>query len=383
MTLEDLHSNDELRNREFPITRHKIYLGHAGVCPLPRRIHDAVAAYTEKCMRSDQELVLPHGWLHETRRLIADFMGAKPDEIAFVGPTSLALSFIAEGLKVRRNQNVLIYQDDYPSNVYPWMAMVDRGVEVRFLNTREFGCIRARDVLGQVDENTRMVALASCHFLAGYRIDLNAIGRQLRERGILFCIDGIQTLGAFPTDLEFVDFLAADSHKWLLGPCGAGVMFVRKEVQEQLRPTAHGWHNLRCPNYVAQEELEYKPDARRYEAGSHNLMGVVALRACFELLKEIGLQRISCDLTAKRQFLLTALREKGYTVLASDAPPENSGGITTFYKSGMDLAELHQTLEAKSVVASLRGDRKGQKYIRFSPHFYNTAAELDRTVALL
>src|SRR5262245_21246698 len=112
---------------------------------------------------------------------------------------------VAEGLSFRKNQNVLIYQEDYPSNVYPWMTLSDRGVEVRLLNIREYGIVRARDVIGQVDENTRIVALSSCHFLRSYRIDLDEIGQFLRSRGILFCVDAIQTLGSFATSLKYVD----------------------------------------------------------------------------------------------------------------------------------------------------------------------------------
>src|SRR3989449_8355852 len=146
------------------------------------------------------------------------------------------LSFFASGLRFRKGDNVLIYFDDYPSNVYPWMALAQQGVEVRLMNTRGLGMIRPIDVIGQVDENTRLVALASCHFISGYRIDFEAIGKSLRERNILFCLDAIQTVGAFPTSVEHVDMLAADAHKWLLGPCGAGLMFVRRSLQEQLTP---------------------------------------------------------------------------------------------------------------------------------------------------
>src|SRR5204863_5017030 len=129
---------------------------------------------------------------------------------------------------------ILIYFDDYPSNVYPWMALADQGVEVRLMNTRGLGVIRAKDVLGQVDENTALVALASCHFISGYRMDFPAIGKALHERNILFCLDAIQTLGAFPTTVEHVDYLAADAHKWLLGPCGAGLLYVRRDHQDGL-----------------------------------------------------------------------------------------------------------------------------------------------------
>jgi cysteine desulfurase / selenocysteine lyase len=378
VTIQELHANEELRRTEFPIAREKVYLAHAGVCPLPRRVQAAINGYLEGCTRADQEFVMPPAWLRETRQLAADFLGIKLEELAFVGPTSLGLSFVAHGLQFKKNQNVLIYHDDYPSNVYPWMTLADRGVEVRLLNIREFGCIRARDVLGQIDENTRLVALASCHFLSGYRIDVDEIGRNLRQRGILFCLDAIQTLGAFPTSLRYVDFAAADSHKWLLGPCAAGLFYVRREVQGELEPTTQGWHNVRSPNFVAQDELVYKPDARRYEAGTHNLLGIVGLRAGIELLAEVGVENIGRELLRKRAWLITALQKKGCTVLQASAPPENSGPMITFFRANQSMPDLHAKLANEGIVTSLRADRRNQSYLRLAPHFYNTDAELER-----
>jgi cysteine desulfurase / selenocysteine lyase len=383
MTIEQLHTDEEFRRHEFPIARQKIYLGHAGVCPLPRRVQQSISEYADGCTLADQEFVMPAAWLRETRQLTADFLGVKLEEVAFVGPTSLGLSFVAHGLRFRKNQNVVVYHDDYPSNVYPWMTLADRGVEVRFLNIRELGCIRPRDVLGQVDENTRLVALASCHFLAGYRIDLDEIGRGLRERGILFCLDAIQTLGAFETSLRYVDFAAADAHKWLLGPCGSGIFYVRREVQDELEPVAQGWHNVRCPNFVTQDDVIYKSDARRYEAGTHNLLGVVGLRAGIELLTEVGVNDISRELLRKRSWLIPALQQKGYSVQQASTPPQNAGGMITFHRADASMAELHAKLEQNGVVVSLRADRKNQQYLRFAPHFYNTDAEMHRVLALL
>ena len=383
MTLSELLTNEDLRQHEFPVAREKIYLAHAGVCPLPRRVAEATRSYAELCTQGDQEALLPEQQILHTRQLAARMLNAQPEEIALVGPTSLALSFIASGLSFRKGDNILVYFDDYPSNVYPWMALAQKGVQVRLLNVRELGRIRLVDVIGQVDENTRLVALASCHFVSGYRIDLPAIGQALRTRNIPFCIDGIQTLGAFPTTVEHADFLAADAHKWLLGPCAAGVMYVRKSMQEQLRPPVYGWHNVRCPNYVAQEKLTYPPDARRYEAGSPNLLGLVGLHAALELLLEIGLENISAELLRKRAWLVPALQAKGYTVLQADAPPANASGIVTFHKPGADLPAVHQKLTEANIITSLRADRSGQKYIRLSPHFYNTDAELHRVLELL
>src|SRR5438874_6288542 len=206
MTSSEILSDEALRQHEFPVAREKIFLAHAGVAPLPRRVADAVRDYAELCTQGDQETLLPAQQMQHSRALAARLLNARPDEIAFVGPTSLALSFIAAGLPWRKNDNVLIYFDDYPANVYPWMALAERGVEVRFLSTSEPGRLRPLEVIGQVDEQTRLVALASCHFVSGYRIDLNAIGQALHERNILFCVDAIQTLGAFPTTVEHIDF---------------------------------------------------------------------------------------------------------------------------------------------------------------------------------
>jgi len=383
MTLPEILSNEELRHHEFPVTREKIFLAHAGVCPLPRRVFDAIQTYARECTAADQEEVLPESQIRKTRQLAATLLGAQMEEIALVGPTSLGLSFVASGLSFRKGDNILVYFEDYPSNVYPWMALAERGVQVRLIQTKELGRIRIQDVLGQADEQTRLVALASCHFLSGYRIDLEAIGKALHARNILFCVDGIQTLGAFATTVEHVDFLAADAHKWLLGPCAAGIFFVRKSMHEKLRPPVYGWHNVRCPNYVAQEQLAFPPDGRRYEAGSANLLGLVGLHAAMELLLEIRIEAISTELQRKRAWLIPALQAKGYTVLQSDAPAANSGSIVSFFKPGADLPALHQRLIEQNVVTSLRADRSGQRYIRLSPHFYNTDAELQRVLEFL
>jgi cysteine desulfurase/selenocysteine lyase len=383
MTIQELHSNEELRQHEFPVTRKTIFFGHAGVCPLPRRVAEAMNRYNDQCTLGDQEESLSPEFFASIREKACRLMKAKPEEIAFVGPTSLALSFIAGGLKFRRTDNVLIYQDDYPSNVYPWMTLAQRGVQVRYLNVKQLGQIRLNDIKGQIDENTRLVALASCHFLAGYRIDVDAIGKFLRERGILFCVDAIQTLGAFPINAANVDFLAADAHKWLLGPCAAGLMYVRREVQDQLLPTTHGWHNIRCPNYVAQEQLNYKPDARRYEAGTANLTGLAGLGAALDLLLEIGIENIAAELLRKRAWIVPALQAKGYEVLQANTAPENQGGMISFHKPGTDLTAQHQKLKEANILTSLRGDRTGRKLLRISPHFYNTDAEIEKMVAQL
>jgi cysteine desulfurase/selenocysteine lyase len=382
MTLTEVLTNEELRRSEFPVANTKAFFAHAGVCPLPQRVAEAVAQCAGQGTRGDQEAFML-GRLDDARKLTARLLNCQSEEVALVGPTSLALSFIASGLSFRKGDNILIYHDDYPSNVYPWMALAARGVQVRLLNTRGLGVIRPVDVMGQVDENTRLVALASCHFISGYRLNHAAIGKFLRERGILFCVDGIQTLGAWPTTVEYVDFLAADAHKWLLGPCAAGILYVRRELQDKLNPPIYGWHNVRSPNFVAQEIIEFRNDARKFEAGTHNLLGLTGLIAAMQLALEIGVDNIAAELARKRAWFVSELKTKPFEILNPKPEPENASGITTIFQPGKNLTPVHNNLTEAGIVTSLRADRKGQQYIRFSPHFYNTDEELQRALDLL
>ena len=382
MTLTDILTNEELRQHEFPVAKNKIFLGHAGVCPLPRRVAQAMNDCANEATLGDQEAFVMHR-LEDARKTGAKLLNCQPEEVSLVGPTSLGLSFVAAGLKFRKGDNILIYHDDYPSNVYPWMALAAQGVQVRLLNIRTLGAVRTVDVMGQVDENTKLVALASCHFISGHRLDHEAIGKFLHERNILFCLDAIQTLGAFPTTVEHVDFLAADAHKWLLGPCGAGILYVRRELQAKLNPPIYGWHNVRSPNFVAQDKIEFRSGAAKFEAGTHNLIGLIGLIAAMELALEIGVDNIAVELARKRARLVPVLQAKGFSVLNPEPKLENTGGITSIFQPGKDLAPLHKKLTDAGVIASLRNDRKGQNYLRFSPHFYNTDAELQRVLELL
>jgi cysteine desulfurase/selenocysteine lyase len=382
MTLPEILSNEELRRHEFPVAKNKIFLAHAGVCPLPRRVAQAMIDCASGGTLGDQEAFVMHR-IADARKTGAQLLNCQPDEVSLVGPTSLALSLVAAGLNFRKSDNILIYHDDYPSNVYPWLALADKGVKVRLLNIRNLGAIRKIDVMGQVDEDTKLVALASNHFISGHRLEHDAIGKFLRERGILFCLDAIQTLGAFPTTVEHVDFLAADSHKWLLGPCGAGLLYVKKDLQEKLNPPIYGWHNVRNPDFVAQEKIEFRRGAAKFEAGTHNLVGLAGLIAAMELALEIGVENIAAELRRKRAWLVPALQAKGFAVLNAGPKPENASGITSFFAPGKNLAELNQKLADAGVIASLRTDRKGQNYLRISPHFYSTDAELQRVLELL
>lgn len=380
MNLPELQQDEALRVREFPVSGEKVYLAHAGVSPVPACVERAVASAVSAAARDDQEEGLSM-LLRQTRTRASELLGADPGEVALIGPTTTGISAVAAGLDWQAGDEVLIYQDDFPVNVYPWKALESRGVTVRRLSTPTLGEITPELVVEQLAAKTRLVALASCHFVSGYRIDHDAIGRLLRERDVLFCLDAIQTLGAFPTTVEHVDFLAADAHKWLLGPCAAGVFYVRRDLQDRLAPQAFGWNNVRCPNYVARETMNLRSDARRYEAGSFNVLGIAGLNAALGLLLEVGIAAIAADLTAKRTGLAAALQAKGYEVFFPEG--QQTGGITSCWREGTDMKAVGERLAAENIIASVRGDRAGRDYLRFSPHFYNTSCDLDLALELL
>ena len=380
MNLPELQQDEALRCREFPVSGDKVYLAHAGVSPVPACVERAVASAVSAAARDDQEEGLST-LLRQTRARASELLGADPGEVALIGPTTTGISAVAAGLDWQEGDEVLIYQGDFPVNVYPWQALESQGVTVRRLSTHALGEITPELVVEQLTAKTRLVALASCHFVSGYRIDHDAIGRLLRERDVLFCLDAIQTLGAFPTTVEHVDFLAADAHKWLLGPCAAGVFYVRRDLQDRLAPQAFGWNNVRCPNYVAQETMNLRSDARRYEAGSFNILGIAGLNAALGLLLEVGIDAIAADLTAKRTGLAAALQAKGYEVFFPEG--QQTGGITSCWREGTDMKAVGERLAAENIIASVRGDRAGRDYLRFSPHFYNTSSDLDLALELL
>jgi selenocysteine lyase/cysteine desulfurase len=386
MTIDELHSNEELRRHEFPVARSKIFLAHSSASPFPRRVAEAIRDFTLQGSEAAQDSPFPPARLRRTRELAARLIGAEPEEIAFLGPTALALSVAAAGLPLRKGDNILIYFDDYPANVYPWLALAEKGVQVRLMNVRELGKIRPVDVMGQVDEQTRLVALATNHYLAGFRPDLETIGQYLRERNILFGVDAIQSLGAFPLSARHFDFMASGAQKWLLSPCGAGIFYVRRSLQEVLVPKIYGCNNVRSPGLVAQEKMVFPTDGRRYEVGTGNWLGLAGMQAALELLLEVGVDNIAAELLRKRAWLVPALQQKGWTVLQADAPPLNASGIISFYRAGAepaDLAALFKKLRDAGIEMSMREDRTGRQHLRISAHFYNTDDELQRTLELL
>ena len=354
---------EEERLRSFPVARKRIFLGHAGVTALPSCAAEAMKGYVNSSSEDQQEFGGVLKEIELTRRDSAALLGAEASEIALLGPTSLGLSLFANGIDWKNGDEVVIYGDDYPANVYPWLNLQSRGVVIRWLETETLGKITPDCIEASLTPSTRLVALASCHFQTGWRIDVPAIGALLRKRGILFSLDAIQTLGAFPTPATEVDFLSADAHKWLLGPLAAGIVYVAKERFNECRPTLLG--------------------GRRYEPGVLNVAGIYGMRASINLIRERGIEVVSSLILERRDQLETGLASLGFDFLSPRSTEPLRSGILTTRHPGKDPSKLYADLEKASISASYRRTRDHGFWLRFSPHFYNTRAEIDRVLDVL
>jgi len=386
MKLESIVNDESTRRAMFPVAAKEIYLAHAGVAPITAAARDAIRRFADD--GAEQLPESPWVWqqFKDCRKLAGDLIGATEHEIALVGPTSFGLNLVAQGLDWNAGDQVIYYEDDYPANVYAWMELRRRGVEpvpIRTDSLAGLGAITWDAIEPLLTDRTKLVSLATCNFLSGYRLDYAEIGRRLRERGILFCLDAIQTLGAFAMDVEHVDFLAADSHKWMLGPTGAGIFYVRRQLQDTLRPAVLGAWNVTSPKFIAQREIAFEAGGRRYESGALNAPGNVGMAASMRLLLDVGIDAIADRLIELHRGFLENLRPLGYERYLSDMPDDAVTGIVTVRHPSVDMPAMFERLRDAGVTASLRHDRAGEALLRFSPHFYNTAEELGRVIDIL
>jgi len=363
-----------IREAEFPVAREWAYFDHAAVAPIPRRAAEAVRLWAED--QAAHGLVRWGDWgakVEDLRAGLADWISAEPDEIAFVANTTHGIGLVAEGFPWRAGDNVVIPADEYPSNVYPWMNLADRGVEARLVPARE-DRILVDDLAAAMDDRTRLLAVSHVEFASGFRNDLDALGALCRSRGVAFFVDAIQGVGPLVLDVARtpVDFAAADGHKWLLGPEGAGFLYVRREWIDRLRPLGVGWHSVTGSFSAPGLDFTLKPNAQRWEGGSCNMPGLQGFAASMTLLREIGREALSRRLLDRADAVRRAVSDAGWRVLGPPRPQERSA-IVTARADGVDPDAAATLLRERKVVASCRRGR-----LRFSPHLYTDERDLGR-----
>ncbi len=360
---------------QFPVTGRLIYLNHAAVAPLCRPAAEAMQGLARD--------VLEYGSLHYgqwvdvyegLRVSAARLIGAGRDEIALVKNTSEGIATVAMGLDWRPGDRVVAFREEFPANLYPWRKLEAKGVRVDVLSVY--------DPLERINEATsgaRLLAISFVQYISGFRANLQAIGEICRRHDCFFLVDAIQGLGAFPLDVNegHIDALAADGHKWMLGPEGCGILYVRKDRLDSIEPAEFGWTNVAHYNDYASEDLALRPDAGRYECGTLNTIGCFGLKASIEFLLEVGVGEVGAAVQSLGDRLARGVVGKGYE-LACERTPDNGAGIVSFRRADVDPRLVAKRLMDAGVLAA---SRRG--WVRAAPHFYISPEEIDHALNVL
>jgi len=372
---------DPLEARSLiPLSSHYIHMNHAGVAPMSRR----AAAAVEQVVEGSLNRPYRDHWAQEeadrVRGLVARLINCSSDSVALTRSTAHGMSLLAQGLAWRQGDNVVGAHGEYPANVYPWMALASRGVELRQARPVE-GRISPELVLSLVDERTRVVALSHVQFWNGFRLDTETIGAECRKRGIVFAIDVMQSAGALCIDTGRmpIDFCAAGAGKWLMGPPGIGFCFCVPELLERLQPAIVGVCSVVGFDRYFDYDLTLAPSARRFEESVVSLLDTAAFGAALELLLEVGAEAIERRVLDLSTRLAEGLAGRGYEIVEPwPRTRAESSGIVSFRKRGAGPQEALRDLTAAHVIARTHRD-----FVRLSPHFYNTEEEIDRVLEVL
>lgn len=374
------HSETQSRFRtQMPVAAKWAYFDHGAVAPLPEPTRGAMAAWLDEAAKEgDVPWQSWSGQVEATRLAAATLVGAAAEEIALVPNTTTGIGLVAEGFPWQPGDNVVTLANEFPSNLYPWLNLASRGVESRKVPVNG-GRVDLNRVEEAIDGRTRLVSLSWVGFSSGWRIDVSAAAELCHRKGCLFFLDAIQGLGVFPLDVRSsgIDFFAADGHKWLLGPEGAGILYVRREHLDLLRPLGLGWHSV-VGGGSFTSEMNLRPTAARYEGGTQNMAGMIGLGASLTFLTKLGVgSEISLvgDLVLSiTDYACERLVSLGAKLL-SPRDGDHRSGIVTFQIPGHDPVEIRKALLAAGVVTSCRGGG-----VRISPHGYNTRDEIDRLI---
>ena len=360
---------------EFPVRENLIYLNHAAVSPLPRRTADAIRHLTDDCLHWGSFHYAEWLDVYEgIRKSAARLINASPAEIALVKNTSEGIATIAMGLDWKQGDRVVGFREEFPANLYPWQRLAAKGVEVTRLSVED-----PLERIAEAARGARLLAISFVNFLSGYRAPIQQIGEICRRNHCIFLVDAIQGLGAFPLDVEqcHIDALAADGHKWIMGPEGCGILYIRRELQDRVEPVEFGWTNVAGYNDYGSRDMTLRQDAGRYECGTLNTVGCYGLKASLDFLLEVGPGEIAPVVQNLGDRIAAAVQAKGYELM-SRRTPESGAGIVSFRKPGVDPGALVQSLKAERIVVAPRAG-----WIRTSPHFYIRPEEIDRMVGLL
>jgi len=363
----------------YPITRRYAYLDHAAIAPLATPVRSTIEVFLSRLTEEPFDLAHWERFRAQVRGRIAELLAVGPESIAFTKNTTSGLGLVAVGLDWEAGDNIVGVDREFPANIYPWMGLSRKGVELR-LYRAEHGRIDVKALVRLCDRRTRVLAISAVQFWSGFRTDLAALGTALKGRDVLLVVDAIQAAGAMRLDLRAtpVDFLCAGAQKWLLGPIGVGFAYVGPRMLERLTPVTVGTDSVVRDEEYFEYDLTLKPDARRFEEAAPNYPGILGMGAAVNLLLRAGPPAVEDAVLRLADRLRNELPSRGYELVLKPTMPSERSGIVSFRHPRMVPAELHTRLREAGVIISLRSD-----FLRASPHYYNSDEDLDRLLEAL
>ena len=363
----------------FPIAPRYAYLDHAAIAPLSTPVRSTMEVFLSRLTEEPFDLAHWERLRGQVRGRVAELLSVGPETIAFTKNTTSGLGLVAAGLDWEAGDNIVGVDREFPANIYPWMGLKRKGVELR-LYRPEQGRIDVKALTRLCDPRTRVLAISAVQFWSGFRTDLAALSTALKGRDVLLVVDAIQAAGAMQLDLSrvSVDFLCAGAQKWLLGPIGVGFAYVGPRMLERLTPVAIGTDSVVRDDEYFEYDLTLKPDARRFEEAAPNYPGILGMGAAVNLLLRAGPPGVEQTVLRLADRLRDELPRRGYELVCKPMLPSEGSGIVSFRHPRMVPAELQTRLREAGVIVSLRSD-----FLRASAHYYNSDEDLDRLLEAL
>jgi cysteine desulfurase / selenocysteine lyase len=363
----------------FPIAPRYAYLDHAGMAPLSTPVRSTMEVFLGRLTEEPFDLVHWERLRGQVRGRVAELVSVGAESITFTRSTTAGLGLVAAGLDWEAGDNIVGVDREFPANIYPWMGLKRKGVELR-LYRPEQGRIDVKALTKLCDPKTRVLAISAVQFWSGFRTDLAALSAVLKGRDVLLVVDAMQAAGALKLDLSrvAVDFLCAGAQKWLLGPIGVGFAYVGPRMLERLTPATIGTDSVVRDDEYLEYDLTLKPDARRFEESAPNYPGILGMGAAVNLLLRAGPPAVEETVLRLTDRLRDELPRRGYELVCKPMLPSERSGIVSFRHPRMVPAELHTRLREAGVIVALRSD-----FLRASPHYYNSDEDLDRLLEAL
>jgi selenocysteine lyase/cysteine desulfurase len=360
----------------FPYLQNEgIYFNHASTAPISTLVKETIEnLLKEKSEKKIDDYLIFKAITDETKKRLGRLINCSYDRIAFLENTNAGLNVLALGLDWKAGDRIILNDVEFPANIYPFLHLKNRRVEIDFVKSRN-GIVTAEEIIKKINQKTRLISVSFVQFLSGYKIDLKLLGEICSERGIIFCVDSIQGLGAVKLDVEEckIDFLSNGTQKWLLSLQGLGFIYVRKELQEQLKNAPIGWLAVETAWELLNYDLTLKQTAERFQPSTLNTFGIYAFNAALKIFEEFGIDEIEKQILGNSVYFINKLNEIGYESPLFLLPENNLSGIVSIKNNKVE--KLFNHLSEKKIVCSLR-----EGYLRFSPHFYNTKDEIDVVV---